>query len=212
MMHGHEKSDPDIVAIRTNAGRMRREKPANKAGNRGGAGGAKGRDQGERGPAKHAPGAGPGKRVPGAGSHTASRKAQGRRNGSPRFSITSTPRCCVWRLTPSKGTRRPGADGLTWRDYEADLERRLEELHDRVQRGAYRPQPSRRAYIPKADGRQRPLAVAAVEDKIVQGAVGDGAERDLRGRFPRVLVRVPAGTWTSTMRWMLWWSGSTAAR
>jgi group II intron reverse transcriptase/maturase len=65
----------------------------------------------------------------------------------------------------------PGVDGTTWSDYEVDLERRLEDLHDRVHRGAYRPQPSRRVYIPKADGRQRPLAVAAVEDKIVQGAV-----------------------------------------
>jgi len=65
----------------------------------------------------------------------------------------------------------PGVDGTTWSDYEVGLERRLEELHDRVHRGAYRPQPSRRVYIPKADGRQRPLAVAAVEDKIVQGAV-----------------------------------------
>jgi RNA-directed DNA polymerase len=65
----------------------------------------------------------------------------------------------------------PGVDGVTWSDYEVDLERRLEELHDRVHSGAYRPQPSRRVYIPKADGRQRPLAVAAVEDKIVQGAV-----------------------------------------
>jgi retron-type reverse transcriptase len=65
----------------------------------------------------------------------------------------------------------PGVDGVTWSDYEVDLERRLEELHDRVHRGAYRPQPSRRVYIPKADGRQRPLAVATVEDKIVQGAV-----------------------------------------
>src|SRR5271165_4629305 len=64
----------------------------------------------------------------------------------------------------------PGADGQTWRDYEADLEPRLEALHERVQRGAYRPQPSRRTYIPKADGKQRPLAIAALEDKIVQGA------------------------------------------
>src|SRR6478735_4834047 len=65
----------------------------------------------------------------------------------------------------------PGVDGVTWTDYEADLEPRLAELHGRVHRGGYRPQPSRRVYIPKADGRQRPLAVAAVEDKIVQGAV-----------------------------------------
>jgi len=64
----------------------------------------------------------------------------------------------------------PGVDGLTWRDYEADLERNLAELHERVHSGAYRALPSRRRYIPKADGRQRPLAVAAVEDKIVQRA------------------------------------------
>ena len=61
-------------------------------------------------------------------------------------------------------------DGLTWKDYEAELERKLEDLQARVQRGAYRAQPSRRRYIPKADGKQRPLAVAALEDKIVQRA------------------------------------------
>jgi len=64
----------------------------------------------------------------------------------------------------------PGVDGLSWQDYEADLERKLEDLHARVQRGAYRSLPSRRVYIPKPDGRQRPLAVAALEDKIVQRA------------------------------------------
>jgi RNA-directed DNA polymerase len=65
----------------------------------------------------------------------------------------------------------PGVDRLTWTDYEADLERKLKDLHDRVHRGAYRALPSRRVYIPKPDGRQRPLAVAALEDKIVQRAV-----------------------------------------
>src|SRR3981189_868378 len=65
----------------------------------------------------------------------------------------------------------PGVDRLTWKAYEADLERNIEDLHDRVQRGAYRALPYRRVYIPKADGRQRPLAVAALEDKIVQRAV-----------------------------------------
>jgi len=64
----------------------------------------------------------------------------------------------------------PGVDGMRWQDYEADLELRLRDLHRRVQRGAYRPQPSRRTFIPKADGKQRPLAIAALEDKIVQGA------------------------------------------
>ena len=65
----------------------------------------------------------------------------------------------------------PGVDRLTWKDYEANLERNIEGLHERVQRGAYRALPSRRVYIPKPDGRQRPLAVAALEDKIVQRAV-----------------------------------------
>src|SRR5271157_4799517 len=64
----------------------------------------------------------------------------------------------------------PGVDGVTWQEYEVDLERRLIDLHGRIHRGAYRPQPCRRTYIPKADGRQRPLAIAALEDKIVQGA------------------------------------------
>ena len=64
----------------------------------------------------------------------------------------------------------PGVDGLTWRTYEADLDRNLTDLHERVHRGAYRALPSRRTYIPKADGKQRPLAVAALEDKIVQRA------------------------------------------
>src|SRR5687767_9742849 len=64
----------------------------------------------------------------------------------------------------------PGVDGLTWRKYEAELERKLEDLHSRLHRGAYRALPSRRVYIPKPDGRQRPLAVAALEEKIVQRA------------------------------------------
>ena len=64
----------------------------------------------------------------------------------------------------------PGVDGMTWQEYEADLECRLIDLHGRIHRGAYRPQPSRRTYIPKADGQLRPLAIAALEDKIVQGA------------------------------------------
>ena len=66
----------------------------------------------------------------------------------------------------------PGVDGMTWKDYETDLDRRLEDLHERVHRGTYRAQPSKRAYILKADGRQRPLGIAALEDKIVQQAVG----------------------------------------
>ncbi|MGA2047913.1 MAG: group II intron reverse transcriptase/maturase [Terracidiphilus sp.] len=65
----------------------------------------------------------------------------------------------------------PGVDGVTWLEYETGLEDRLIDLHSRVHRGTYRAQPSRRVYIPKADGRQRPLGIAAVEDKVVQQAV-----------------------------------------
>lgn len=65
----------------------------------------------------------------------------------------------------------PGVDGVTWRAYGEDLERNLSDLHQRVHRGAYRALPVRRRYIPKPDGRQRPLGIAALEDKIVQRAV-----------------------------------------
>ena len=65
-----------------------------------------------------------------------------------------------------------GVDGVTWKEYGEDLEGRLADLHGRIHRGAYRAQPSRRVWIPKADGRQRPLGIAALEDKIVQHAVG----------------------------------------
>ena len=65
----------------------------------------------------------------------------------------------------------PGVDGVTWKEYEAGLDGRIADLHDRVHRGAYQAQPSRRVYIPKADGRQRPLGIAALEDKIVQQAM-----------------------------------------
>ncbi len=65
----------------------------------------------------------------------------------------------------------PGEDGVTWRDYEAGLEDHLQELHARVHCGTYRAQPVRRRFIPKPDGRQRPLGIAALEDKIVQRAV-----------------------------------------
>jgi RNA-directed DNA polymerase len=67
----------------------------------------------------------------------------------------------------------PGVDGVTWRDYGRDLEMNLRDLHARVHRGAYRARPSRRVFIPKPDGRQRPLGVAALEDKILQRSVGE---------------------------------------
>jgi RNA-directed DNA polymerase len=65
----------------------------------------------------------------------------------------------------------PGIDGITWQQYGADLESNLQGLSERLKRGAYRAKPTRRTYIPKADGRQRPLGVTALEDKIVQAAL-----------------------------------------
>jgi RNA-directed DNA polymerase len=84
-----------------------------------------------------------------------------------------------------KRSAAPGVDGVTWREYEAGLEDRLADLHNRVHRGAYRAQPSRRVYIPKPDGRQRALGVAALEDKTVQQAavtiLNQIYEEDFRG-------------------------------
>jgi retron-type reverse transcriptase len=93
----------------------------------------------------------------------------------------------------------PGFDGVTWCEYETGLEGRLIDLNGRVHRRAYRAQPSRRVYIPKADGRQRPLGIAALEDKIVQQAVVTVLnaiyEADFRGFSynisPRVLNGLP---------------------
>ena len=184
MMHGREKSDPAIVA----------KKPANKAGRpaaesverRAGA-------EGNADQQQHAPDTEPGKRV-----QALDRVRQAaRQRKKERFTAllhhvnVDLLRQAFFAL---KRDAAPGVDGLTWQDYEQDLERNLVELHARVHRGAYRAQPSRRRYIPKPDGRQRPLGIAALEDKIVQTGGGRGAERDLRGRLPRVLVRVPAGT------------------
>ncbi len=79
----------------------------------------------------------------------------------------------------------PGVDGMTWQQYGTGLTERINDLHDRVQRGAYRAQPSKRAYIPKEDGRQRPLGIASLEDKIVQQALvtvlNEIYEQDFKG-------------------------------
>jgi retron-type reverse transcriptase len=171
MMHGREKSAPEIVAIRTNAGGIHREKPANNAApaatelveRRAGTKGNAGQQSTLR--AQDRAGV----------SQALDRIRQAaRHNKKERFTALLhhvNPETLRLAFNALKKDAAPGVDGTTWSDYEVDLERRLEELHDRVHRGAYRPQPSRRVYIPKADGRQRPLAVAAVEDKIVQGAV-----------------------------------------
>jgi RNA-directed DNA polymerase len=91
-------------------------------------------------------------------------------------------RAAYWAVNPRAAT---GADGVTWRAYGQDLEANLVALHQRVHRGSYRAKPSRRAYIPKRDGRLRPLGIAALEDKILQRAVVEVLnsiyETDFRG-------------------------------
>jgi len=77
-------------------------------------------------------------------------------------------RAAYWAIRPKAA---PGVDGVTWTEYGQDLEANLRDLHARVHRGSYRARPSRRVFIPKADGRLRPLGVAALEDKILQRAV-----------------------------------------
>src|ERR671939_29479 len=159
-MHGREKSDPAIVA----------RKPTNAAGR---------------------PAAEPGERRAGAEGNAdqqSTRRAQdrasvsqalGRVRRAARHRRKERFTALFHHLSPGllreaflalKRDAAPGVDGLTWRTYEADLDRRIGALHERVHRGAYRAQPSRRRYIPKPDGRQRPLAIAALEDKIVQKA------------------------------------------
>ena len=110
----------------------------------------------------------------------------------------------------------PGVDRVTWGEYEQGVEGRLADLHDRIHRGAYRAQPSRRVYIPKPDGRQRPLGIAALEDKLVQQAVvkvlNQIYERDFAGfsygfRPGRsahdALDALSAGIMTKKVNWIL---------
>ena len=77
-------------------------------------------------------------------------------------------RAAYWAIRP---TAAPGVDGVTWQSYGQELEANLQDLHVRLHSGRYQAQPSRRAYIPRADGRQRPLGIATLEDKILQRAV-----------------------------------------
>jgi RNA-directed DNA polymerase len=170
MMYGRGKSDSVIVA----------EKPTKKAGaTRCGVGGAKGGRRGEYGATKHAPGTGPRKRVPSVGPHTRVARQRKKEKFTALLHYTSAEHleAAFFEL---KENAAPGVDGLTWGACEAALDHNLADLHSRLDRGAYRALPSRRIYIPKPDGRQRLLAVAALEDKIVQRGDHRGAERDLR--------------------------------
>jgi len=118
-----------------------------------------------------------------------------------------------WDLSPKAA---PGVDGVTWQDYGQDLVANLRDLHDRVRSGRYQARPSRRAYIPKADGRPRPLGIAALEDKIVQRAVVEvlnavyeadflGFSYGFRpGRNPhQALDALAAGIYQKKVNWVL---------
>jgi RNA-directed DNA polymerase len=122
-------------------------------------------------------------------------------------------RAAYWAIRPQAA---PGVDGVTWAEYGRDLEANLQGLHERVQEGRFRAKPSRRVYIPKADGRQRPLGVASLEDKIVQRAVVEVLnavyEVDFRGfsygfrprRGPHhALDAVAVGMTTRRVSWVL---------
>jgi RNA-directed DNA polymerase len=160
MMHGNEKSDSAIVAVKpTNkAGQPAAEPVEPRAGTKGNASQQSTRRAQDRASVSQAL-----DRV---------RKAAKQRK-KERFTalfhhITiETLRLSFFAL---KRDAAPGVDGVIWEDYETDLDRKIEDLHNRVHRGAYRAQPARRRYIPKPDGRQRPLAIVALEDKIVQRA------------------------------------------
>jgi RNA-directed DNA polymerase len=161
MMHGHEKSDPAIVAMKpTNKAEQSAAEPVERrAGTKGNAGQQSTSRTQSRTSVSQAL-----ERI----------RKVARERKKERFTALFH-QISIELLEEAffelKEDAAPGADRLTWKDYEAELERNLEDLHDRVQRGAYRALPSRRVYIPKPGGRQRPLAIAALEDKIVQRAV-----------------------------------------
>ncbi len=160
MMHGREKSDPAIVA----------RKPANKAGQP--AAEPVERRAGAEGNADQQSTCRAQDRVSVSQALGRVRRAARQREKERFTTLLHHLSLDLLRVAffALKREAAPGVDGLTWRAYEAELEPRLADLHARVHRGAYRALPSRRRYIPKPDGRQRPLAIAALEDKIVQKA------------------------------------------
>jgi RNA-directed DNA polymerase len=160
MMHGREKSDSAIVATKpaNNDGRPSAESVERRAGAEGNAG----QDRTHRAQDRESV------------SQGLDRVRQAaRQRKKERFTALLhqvSPDLLRMAFFALKRSAAPGVDGMTWQTYEADLDRRIEDLHARVHRGAYRAQPARRGFIPKADGSRRPLAIAALEDKIVQRA------------------------------------------
>jgi RNA-directed DNA polymerase len=160
MTHGREKSDPAVVAVKpTNeAERSAAEAAEPRAGTKGNAG----QQSTPRTPSRTS--------VTQALERIRQTAKEGKKERFTALLHHIAPELLEAEFFALKEHAAPGVDGVTWRDYERNLKGNLEELHARIHRGAYRPLPSRRAYIPKSDGRQRPLAIVALEDKIVQRA------------------------------------------
>ncbi len=161
MMHGMEKSDPRIVPA----------KPANKAGQS-----VAELVEGRRGTKRNVGG----QSTVRTQSRAAVSQAQARIRGTVTRNKQEKLTALLHHVTVDvlraayfglKKRAAPGVDGVTWDQYGEDLEGNLVDLHARVHRGAYRALPARRRYIPKSDGSERPLGIAALEDKIVQAAV-----------------------------------------
>jgi RNA-directed DNA polymerase len=163
MTNGPEKSDPSTVA----------KKPANNPGRSGaesverreGAKGNSGQQRTHRTPSRES-----------VSSGLLRVRERARRDKKERFTALLhhvTVDLLRTAFLSLKRNAAPGVDDVTWPQYEQNLEANLVDLHGRVHRGAYRALPSRRTFIPKEDGTQRPLGIASLEDKIVQRAVVD---------------------------------------
>jgi group II intron reverse transcriptase/maturase len=160
-MNGDKKSDPAIVAMKPaneplRGGQERMERRVGAEGNAGGSYGVRAQDRA----------------APSSGIDRVREAARDRKE--ERFTtllhhVDATLLCQAYHWL--KRDAAPGVDGMTWDAYGEGLEARLRDLESRIHKGSYRAQPSLRAYIPKPDGRQRPLGIAALEDKIVQRAV-----------------------------------------
>src|SRR5450432_2546473 len=205
-MHDHEKSDRPVLPV----------KPPNKPGDPGaevveGRGSPKGNAASETRPGRSA--------GMGVSSDLDRVRQVARKDKDVRFTAL-LHHVTVDRLREAYQAISPnaaaGVDGVTWRDYGHDLEGNLEDLHARVHRGAYRARPTRRVFIPKPDGRLRPLGVAALEDKILQRAVVEvlnavyeadflGFSYGFRpGRSPHdALDALSAGIWVKKVNWVL---------
>jgi RNA-directed DNA polymerase len=161
MMNGAEKSDPRIVPV----------KPANKA-----AQAAAESAEGSGGTKRNADRQSTNRTQGRAAVSQAQARIRGAVSRNRKEKLTAllhhvSIEVLEWAFFSLKKRAAPGVDGRTWDQYAIDLEANLADLHARVHAGTYRALPSRRKYIPKADGRQRPLGIAAIEDKIVQAAV-----------------------------------------